>query len=254
MSKANILTQSVETAGFDKYINRYFKGDYDAYYQFKNSSLTPAMQNEILDLVPDVAEEFEEQTGFSLPQTTQALADYGDAIIYFDDELPVSGLGDTGWISANSFTDTNSAWTGETDAYTSNDVYAEGVKSGSSAAYLYFGFDLSSVSDAYTIQGVEISLDGYRATRNPYYVQKTFSIGLGSHGANNDNRRFLNTDWPIAEGTIGSGSSSDKWGLPLTPAYVKDATFTALVACAGALTGAVNYYIDWMRIKVHYTT
>jgi len=130
-----------------------------------------------------------------------------------DDELGAVGVSDTGWVSPTAYTERFAGtypWTTPANGYASDNAYASiyAPKYGPTMGVHYSGFDLSAIGDTATINGLEMKCDCYRTSvAYPPTVTTTFYQAQNIQSLANDQKFYLNVNWPLAEGTITIGSA-----------------------------------------------
>lgn len=138
-----------------------------------------------------------------------------------------------------------------TDAYSSNDIYAEEITEGNNHIFSTFVF---SIPAGATINGVEVALEiladgefiqnGDRARVDVYISED------GGSGWSAAKTAYYDL-W--TETIEYLGGSADPWGLTLEDTSFSDANFRVKVL-PHTFYGAVNIvYVDWVGVKVYYT-
>lgn len=149
--------------------------------------------------------------------------------------------------------DAGPAWTGLTNLAADDNVYAQTAESpGASSDKLRctnFGFSIPDGSTAITVEpefarfrdAGSVPLDGWTFR----LVHAGAGIGIS---------QVVASDWPTSEAVYAPGAGA--FGAALTSAIINASTFGVQVHVswsAGAPTPEVNAYMDYVRMKVHYT-
>lgn len=140
--------------------------------------------------------------------------------------------------------------TNVTNAAASDNLYATIVMLLSQVGHYIkatnFGFAIPT--DA-TITGVTVEVE---KSSTALAALEDNSIKLVKTGAITGNEKAVAGAWPTSDAYSTYGSSSDLWGLALTPADINASTFgVAVSAKASLLAGTAQ--IDHIRITVDYT-
>lgn len=118
-----------------------------------------------------------------------------------------------------------------------------------------FGFSIPSTA---TIKGIEVKLNRHASqnTATRYIVDHTIQLIVGGTAQGN-NKADTTTHWLTTEyTTITYGSSTDTWGLSLSPSDINGLNFGVRFTAQGReadFSNTTSADIDWMNVLVHYT-
>lgn len=174
-------------------------------------------------------------------------------------------MADTGIKSGGTATTTGSgfgAWSSPNAALTDGGGSALGYTGNYSAFSPTTGilkisnFDLSIPSGA-TIDGIEVFVDAYYS--NGLRPVHDYRVQLYIDGSAQGNNKATLVDFTTTEATRTYGGATDKWGLttPLTATNLNSSSFGVEFVGEGNFSGSTQtgyLYVDWLRIKVYYTT
>jgi hypothetical protein len=150
-------------------------------------------------------------------------------------------------------------WNNETDVFLldNNSAYAAVQPNGQCfqsncyyTRYLFasnFGFNIPGTA---TING--ITVDIYRVSGNTNSVTDS-TVKLSLTGLPTGANRAITTAWPLAAAYYTYGSSTDLWGLSLTPADVNTATFGVFLKVYNQSNLTTTPTVNHIRITVDYT-
>lgn len=173
---------------------------------------------------------------------------------WIDDEAATAGASDTGWLAPTSNTTTyGSLWTNPTYAYSSDGTYTtcQPVLYGALQRLGLYDFDFSGIPGGATITGIALTCELFR-TGTASDTVYTFGLSFGSSWVpNNDQCRWLNSWWPSSEATIETGGDGDLWSLPITVDNITPLTAWVEVYRPA---GSVTFSVDYLALKVYYTT
>lgn len=140
------------------------------------------------------------------------------------------------------------AWTAASNAQSSDNSYATSVLLLSQITnYLMttnFGFNIPL--DA-IITGVTVSVERSTTTLNGTHDN---SVKLVKATVISGNDKASATLWPTADAVATYGSSSDLWGLSLTPSDINNSGFGVVISGVADLAGTAQ--IDYMSITIDY--
>ncbi len=113
-----------------------------------------------------------------------------------------------------------------------------------------YNFNFSSIPDGSTIDGVTANI-------RTWYSNATVSIHLAqlldTSRANGGTNQFATpTALTSSEATYTKGGATDKWGLALTTAWVKDPDFGIGIAFQATGTNS-RLNVDWITLTIDYT-
>jgi len=118
--------------------------------------------------------------------------------------------------------------------------------------YLYatnYGFNIPINS---TIDGIIVSVT--RKVNNAGNLSRDNNLRLITNGVINITDRATTTPYTVADVTEAHGTSTDNWGVTLTPQIVNSARFgVAYSAYKIAAGGPVNISVDAILINIYYT-
>lgn len=177
---------------------------------------------------------------------------------WIDDETPPPGASDTGWLSPSAYEEKFAGtypWTTPANGYASDAAYAsiEAPRYGPTMGIFYKTFN-ASIPGGATVTGLEMKCDCYR-TNPPYLPQNTTTfyhartlLSLG-----NDQKLYLNKDWPTSVDTVTIGAGGSWHDVKMTPTYMNDSNWGIGIDVYSDFS-TVTYYVDWVRVKIYYTT
>src|SRR3989304_1125104 len=150
----------------------------------------------------------------------------------------------------------DNAWTTPTNIYTDNggtaSITATSYDSPDQSRVLKAtGFDFSAIPDTATIDGVIVRV-------NTWYANGTVSIDLAqfldtTKAKVGDNKYATPSALTTSTSAVLTiGSSTDKWGNALTPAWVKNANFGVGLGFLATGTDS-DVFVDYVTIQVYYT-
>lgn len=140
------------------------------------------------------------------------------------------------------------AWSGPGNITSSDNILSSATTGGSAITHYLKGTNCSfSVPATSFISGVVVEIErhlqGAGATTDS-------SIKLVKNGTIQGNDKSAGAGWPGTDAYASFGSSSDTWGLSLTPADVNASDFGAVVSAS--INGLAQFAIvDHMRITVY---
>jgi hypothetical protein len=139
-------------------------------------------------------------------------------------------------------------WTGASNASISDGSYAtSGLLLGQISRYLKvtnFGFTIPL--DA-TITGVTVNVERSTTTLNATHDN---SVRLVKNGDVSGDNKATVTQWPTSDAITSYGSSTDLWGLSLTPADINSSDFGVVISAVADLLGTAQ--IDHVTITIDY--
>lgn len=202
------------------------------------------------------------------PVTTPFVLSAGQntALVRARMELPITDLSvgpSVGATAADTAGIGTVAWTGPTNAQSSNDVYANfnSAVNNTTSHWLKitnFGF---AVPAGATILGikVEIEVNASDNTASDHVTDAGVKIVKGGAISGTDHKRAVGASdlfWPLADTFRVYGSDTDLWGVAWTPADINGATFGVVISAKiTAISGsAIDANIDSAKITVYYTT
>ncbi len=151
---------------------------------------------------------------------------------------------DTGW--QNPSANTNSGWDNPSYAYDSGNFRA--VADNNSDVVEYRNFDIPAIATVATINGIEVSLEGYTGGTRQADVSLSWNNGTSYTTTKLSNLPGNNSS---AEAVTYLGSSSDNWGRTWSASEFTNSNFRVkLDATSG---GGSNLNIDQVRVKIYYT-
>ena len=141
------------------------------------------------------------------------------------------------------------AWLNPANVLTSNDLYAQGSFSGTSASnYLQvsgFGFAVPTYA---VITGIEVLIE--RNSPVSSTIQDNI-VSLVKGGTITGDNKATPAFWASADADVSYGGNSVLWGTSWTPAEVNDANFGVVISASSNAVSIAN--IDHIGIKVYYS-
>lgn len=145
-------------------------------------------------------------------------------------------------------------WDSPTYHQTSDGLYAvANFFSLNEQSYVYYvkGFDLSSVPDGATIDGITVRIEARAFISD---VEIGLVQLLDASGARaGDNKASTPVALTTTDATYTFGGAADEWGNALTSAWVKDADFGVAIGLTNKRSGLEYGRIDHITVEVHYT-
>lgn len=140
------------------------------------------------------------------------------------------------------------AMSNPTNAQLSDDSYVTAVLAlGQTSQYLKAtGFNFTIPLDA-TITGITVEVE---RSSTALSALSDSSVRLVNGGTVSGDNKAAGGTWPTVDTYQSYGSSTDLWGLTLTPADVNASNFGVVFSAAAAL--AATLQIDHVRLTVHY--
>lgn len=153
-----------------------------------------------------------------------------------------SGVGTLAWSNPGNITAADNAWATVAIAATQVTHYLKGLMSTPFAV----------PADA-TINGIELTVNRNRQAGLGNVRDSTVKLVVGGTVSGN-NKADTGTNWPsVNDGSVTYGSSSDLWGLSLSPSDVNATDFGAVVSATIAAGSSDTARVDDMTIAVYYT-
>lgn len=152
--------------------------------------------------------------------------------------------------------DVNTDWTSATNIYTSNDADANANGSGAfTTDYLHatnFGFSIPTGS---TIDGIVVEIEkAFTTSGNDTGADNSVLIIKG--GSRTGTNKASGTNWGSTDAYATYGTSTDLWGTTWTAADINSSDFGVALQAAASKSGGPdtnNFYVDHVRITIHYT-
>lgn len=152
--------------------------------------------------------------------------------------------------------DVNTDWTSTSDITSSNNLDANAAGSGAfTTDYLHatnFGF---SIPASATIDGIVVEIEkAFTSSGNDTGADNSVLIIKGGTRTGND--KALAGNWTSTDAYYTYGTSSDLWGTTWTATDINSSTFGVALRAAASKAGGPdtnNFYVDHVRITVHYT-
>ena len=155
---------------------------------------------------------------------------------------------DTGWKSPTATGGTHNEWVNPTNAYSSNNQYAERESisgAGYYQSYEDFGFGIPGGA---TINGIEVSIEHYEDD----ITWNTLRIYVFESSTSSTFYKSFNKSTTETTQTV--GSSSDLWGgSSWTSTDFSNANFYAEFFIGGYFGHTGTFYLDHLQVKVYYT-
>ena len=141
------------------------------------------------------------------------------------------------------------AITNPANASASDNAYATAILLGTQTTqYLKAtNFQFAIPTDA-TVTGVTVSIERSSTVGS---TTNDNSVKLVKGGTISGNDKATGTSWPTSDGTATYGSSTDLWGLTLTPSDINASTFGVVVSAITTL--AATAQIDYISITIDYS-
>ena len=162
-------------------------------------------------------------------------------------------MSDTGWKNPSSAAESGESyvWANPTNIYTSNDTYSIVTITGEADTDDLIAWNFgNSIPSGSTINGVEVKVELKSGGCDVNDVEAILFYNDDPTIEGDD--KATQTAISTSEGTVTYGSSSDKWGLELTPAIVNLVIF-GFSFVAGNATEGTSVSVDNIQIKVYYT-
>ena len=132
--------------------------------------------------------------------------------------------------------------TNPANGYTSNNGYAVFDANGDTVRYGTFG--ITGIPANATILGIEVLLEGNRATDRDLNISLTWNSGTNFTSA------VLMPAFGTSDGTVTVGSAFDTWGRTWTVSELSDANFGVRCTVPAAAMGNLN--LDHVQVRVYY--
>ena len=153
-------------------------------------------------------------------------------------------MADTGFKNPAATGDDHNQWSDAINAYTSDDGYAWDVGDGTSQDYYNFTFGVPAGA---TINGIEISVEGYAATAGTAEIEVELSY---DGGANYTSAATRQTWTATTESSKTFGGAASLFGRAWSDGEFSNANFRARIT--EILTDNV-FALDHIKVKVYYT-
>ena len=169
----------------------------------------------------------------------------------------VTTAGNTGATYVTSGTDNAGtgtvAWTTPGNITASDGNYATATPSSGNPTHYLQGTGLGfSVPSNATITGVMLEINDFTSGKGVPIITDNV-VSLVKNGTVSGNNEASGSIWNTGPATAVYGSSSDMWGLTLTPADVNASNFGAVISTQNSSGVSRTVSVDFMRITVYYT-
>jgi len=147
------------------------------------------------------------------------------------------------------------AWSSPTAVYSSDDSRALTFLGGSESSQQLQATDFNfSIPAGATIDGIEVSIERSQDTL-PQDIEDSLVQLIKGGTPSGNNKADTVTAWPTTDATATYGSSSDLWGLSLTPTDINASNFGIAISAYNDRDPGlgVNGRIDHTTITVYYT-
>jgi hypothetical protein len=150
---------------------------------------------------------------------------------------------DTGACSPDSNGDDYSDWNNASNAYSSDDSYAE--PSALDDQHDFYGFDLSAASG--TIDGIQVDIEYHGHNNSDAIIEVELSYDGGGNYTSSGKSCTINT---TSDTTETLGGAADTWGRSWSTSELTAASFRVRICTP---TGSVKTYVDHITTTVTYT-